>query len=126
MQEIAIKNASIINFSSTYGLRSPKHFIYEENFTKHIGYTISKFGVVGLSKYLATYLAPNVRVNAISPGGIKNNQSKNFIKNYSEMTPLGRMMDKSEIIGIILYLSSDLSRYSTGSVFSIDGGWTAW
>ena len=119
-------NASIINFSSTYGVNSPKHFIYEEGFTKHIGYTITKSGVIGMTKYLATYLAPQIRVNTIIPGGIENNQSKNFKENYSKMTPMGRMMNVKEIIGIILYLCSDISSYTTGSILTVDGGWTAW
>jgi len=119
-------NASIINFSSTYGVNSPKHFIYKEGFTKHIGYTITKSGVIGMTKYLATYLAPKIRVNAIVPGGIQNNQSKDFKKNYSKMTPMARMMNVEEVIGIILYLCSDISSYTTGSILTVDGGWTAW
>ena len=119
-------NASIINFSSTYGINSPKHFIYKEGFAKHIGYTITKSGVIGMTKYLATYLAPQIRVNTIIPGGIENNQSKNFKENYSKMTPMGRMMNVKEIIGIILYLCSDISSYTTGSILTVDGGWTAW
>ena len=79
---------SIINFSSTYGVNSPKHFIYKEGFTKHIGYTITKSGVIGMTKYLATYLAPKIRVNVIVPGGIENNQSKDFKENYSKMAPI--------------------------------------
>jgi NAD(P)-dependent dehydrogenase (short-subunit alcohol dehydrogenase family) len=119
-------NASIINFSSTYGVNSPKHFIYKEGFTKHIGYTITKSGVIGMTKYLATYLAPKIRVNAIVPGGIQNNQGKDFKENYSKMTPMTRMMNAEEIIGIILYLCSDISSYTTGSILTVDGGWTAW
>jgi len=119
-------NASIINFSSTYGVNSPKHFIYKEGFTKHIGYTITKSGVIGMTKYLATYLAPKIRVNAIVPGGVQNNQSEDFKRNYSKMTPMGRMMNVEEIIGIILYLCSDISSYTTGSILTVDGGWTAW
>ena len=119
-------NASIINFSSTYGINAPKHFIYREGYIKHIGYTITKSGVIGMTKYLATYLAPKIRVNAIVPGGIENNQSKDFNENYSKMTPMGRMMNVKEIIGIILYLCSDMSSYTTGSILTVDGGWTAW
>ena len=120
------ENASIINFSSTYGVRSPKHFIYPDGFVKHIGYTITKAGVIGMSQYLATSLAPKIRVNTIVPGGVNNDQESNFIKQYSAMTPMGRMMEKKEIVGAILYLASDLSSYTTGSVLTVDGGWTAW
>ncbi len=118
--------ASIINFSSTYGVNSPKHFIYPEGFVKHIGYTITKSGVIGMSKYLATYLAPRVRVNTIVPGGVENFQEPRFIDNYSKMTPMGRMMSKDEILGAVLYLASDCASYTTGSVLTVDGGWTAW
>jgi NAD(P)-dependent dehydrogenase (short-subunit alcohol dehydrogenase family) len=124
--KIAEKNSSIINFSSTYGIRSPKHFIYPEDFTKHIGYSITKSGVIGLTKYLATYLAPKTRVNAIVPGGVENGQSKKFIKNYSDNTPMNRMMQKEEIIGICKFLASEDSSYTTGGLFNVDGGWSAW
>ena len=119
-------NASIINFSSTYGVRSPKHFIYPDDFTKHIGYSITKSGVIGLTKYLSTYLAPKIRVNAIVPGGVENGQDEQFIKSYSTNTPMNRMMQKEEINGICKYLASDDSSYSTGSLFNVDGGWTSW
>lgn len=119
-------NASIINFSSTYGVSSPKHFIYKNNFTKHIGYTISKSAVLGMTKYLATYLAPNIRVNTIVPGGIKNNQEESFINEYSKMTPMNRLMEVKEINSSIRYLLSSESSYTTGSTIHVDGGWTAW
>ena len=118
--------ASIINFSSTYGINSPKHFIYPDGFVKHIGYSITKAGVIGMSKYLATYLAPRIRVNTIVPGGVEDSQDPTFIDNYSRMTPMGRMMNKNEILGAVLYLASDLSSYTTGSSLTVDGGWTAW
>ena len=119
-------SASIINFSSTYGVNSPKHFIYADGFGKHIGYTITKAGVLGMSKYLATYLAPRIRVNTIIPGGVYNNQESSFIEKYSEMTPMKRMMKKNEIVGAVLYLASDNSSYTTGSELTVDGGWTGW
>ena len=119
-------NASIINFSSTYGIRSPKHFIYPNGYTKHVGYSITKSGVIGLTKYLGAYLAPKIRVNAIVPGGVENGQNKEFIKNYSNNTPMNRMMHKDEIIGISKFLASDESSYATGSLFKIDGGWSSW
>jgi len=118
--------SSIINFSSTYGILSPKHFIYPGDFTKHIGYSITKSGVLGLTQYLSTYLAPKIRVNAIVPGGVENNQSAEFIKKYAEMTPMKRMMKKDEIIGLVKYLASDDSMYTTGSILKVDGGWSAW
>lgn len=121
-----IYSSSIINFSSTYGVLSPKHFIYDKDFTKHIGYTLSKSSVLGLTKYLATYFAPRIRVNTIIPGGVENNQDSEFIKNYSRMTPLGRMMKKEEIISAVQYFLSSNSSYTTGAFLNVDGGWTSW
>ncbi|MBT7623495.1 MAG: SDR family oxidoreductase [Flavobacteriaceae bacterium] len=118
--------ASIVNFSSIYGVSSPKHFIYNANFTKHIGYTISKSAVLGMSKYLATYLAPKIRVNTIIPGGIRNNQDEFFLNEYSKMSPMKRLMDVDEIVSSVSYLLSKDSSYTTGSEIHVDGGWTAW
>ena len=125
-QEVTIDNSSIINFSSTYGVSSPKHFIYPEGFIKNIGYTISKAGVIGMSKYLATYLAPDIRVNTIIPGGVRADFDPEFISNYSKMTPMKRMMEKKEILGAIHYLASDDASYTTGSELTVDGGWGSW
>ena len=89
-------------------------------------YSASKAGVIGLTKWLSTYWGKhNVRVNCVSPGGIRNKHNKKFINEYSKRTPLLRMGEKDEISGIILYLCSDLSSYATGQNFIIDGGWTA-
>lgn len=119
-------NSSIINFSSTYGVSSPKHFIYPDGFVKNIAYTISKAGVIGMSKYLATYLAPKIRVNTIVPGGVRADFDPQFIENYGQMTPMKRMMEKNEILGAIHYLASESSSYTTGSELTVDGGWGAW
>lgn len=119
-------NSAIINFSSTYGVSSPKHFIYPDGFVKNIGYTISKAGVIGMSKYLATYLAPSVRVNTIVPGGVRGDFDPQFVQNYSKMTPMQRMMEKDEILGAIHYLASENASYTTGSELTVDGGWGAW
>ena len=119
------KNGNIVNFSSIYGLMSSKPELYGKSH-KDIAYGISKAGVINMTKYLATHLAPNIRVNCVVPGGIKSKQNKQFIKNYSKLTPLQRMMEKSELNEIVNYLSSSQSSYVTGSVFVIDGGWTIW
>jgi len=115
---------AILNFSSIYGVRSPKSFIYD-NEEKHIGYTITKHGVIGLTKHLAAYLAPT-RVNALVPGGVFNNQDENFIAEYSKNVPLQRMMKVSELTGIVNLLCSENSSYTTGAAIPVDGGWTAW
>lgn len=119
------KSGKIINFSSTYGVNSPRKDIYRDE-EKHIGYSVSKAGVIMLSKHLATHLAPNFNVNTIVPGGVFNNQNENFIRKYSENTPLGRMMNVEELNGIVEFLISDKSSYITGAEFPVDGGWSAW
>ena len=119
------KQGSIVNFSSYLGLVSPRPDIYGDSH-KDIGYTISKFGVIGMTKYLAVHLAPKIRVNCISPGGIHQNQSKEFIKKYSKLTPMGRMMKKEELNGLVDYLCSEKSSYATGENFVMDGGYVSW
>jgi NAD(P)-dependent dehydrogenase (short-subunit alcohol dehydrogenase family) len=119
------KQGSVVNFSSYLGLVSPRPDIYGDSH-KDIGYTISKFGVIGMTKYLAVHLAPKIRVNCISPGGIRQNQSKEFIKKYSKLTPMGRMMKKEEVNGLVDYLCSDKSSYVTGENFVMDGGYVSW
>ncbi|MDC0041936.1 SDR family oxidoreductase [Candidatus Nitrosopelagicus sp.] len=119
------KNGSIINFSSTYGLVSPNPNLYGKS-KKDIAYGVSKEAVINLTKYLAVHLAPKIRVNCIVPGGIKNKQEKKFIAKYSELTPMKRMMKKTELNGLIDYLCSENSSYVTGSVLVCDGGYTSW
>ena len=77
-------------------------------------------------KFLATHLAPNIRVNCIAPGGVENNQNPEFISKYSKHKTMKRMMLKNELNGIVDYLCGSDSSYVTGSTFVIDGGWTAW
>jgi NAD(P)-dependent dehydrogenase (short-subunit alcohol dehydrogenase family) len=79
-----------------------------------------------LTKHLATHLSPNIRVNTIIPGGVEHNQSPDFKDKYSSYTPMKRMMKVEELNGIVEYLISDSSSYTTGAEFKIDGGWTAW
>ena len=119
------KSRGIINFASTYSIVSANPALYNGG-EKNIGYVISKAAVPQLTRHLAVHLAPNIRVNCIIPHGVKNNQGKEFESNFNKMSPLGRMMDKSELNGLIKYLCSDDSSYMTGSVLMIDGGWTIW
>lgn len=119
------KSGSIINFSASTGIVSARPDLYNGGH-KHIAYSVSKAGVINLTKFLAVHLAPNIRVNCIAPGGVENNQDAEFIKKYSKHTPLGRMMKKHELNGIIDYLCSSKSSYVTGATFVIDGGWTTW
>lgn len=119
------KTGSIVNFSATTGIVSARPDLYNGSH-KHPGYSVSKAGVINLTKFLATHLAPKIRVNCLAPGGVKFKQDTKFIKKYSQLTPMKRMMNKDELNGMIEYLISKKSSYVTGSTFIIDGGWTVW
>ena len=126
-REFAINNqmSSIVNFSSTYGCVSPLPNLYDGD-EKHIGYGVSKAGVIHLTKHLATHLAPNIRVNCVTPGGVNFLQSEDFKKKYDKLTPMKRMMRADELNGILDFLCSEKSSYMTGENIKVDGGWTAW
>jgi len=123
---------SIINIASIYGLAGPDFSIYKQAdyAGKKMGlpaaYAASKGGIISLTKYLANYWAnKGIRVNCVTPGGIFDNQSEDFVKAYSKNVPMGRMAEKNEISGTLLYLASDLSSYVTGANIIIDGGLTS-
>jgi len=119
------KSGSIVNFSASTGIVSARPDLYDGGH-KHIGYSVSKAGVINLTKFLAVHLAPKIRVNCVAPGGAQSSQNKQFIKKYSDLTPMKRMMKTDELNGIIDFLCSCNSSYVTGATFVIDGGWTAW
>lgn len=120
------KKGSIINITSLYGRLSPKHHIYK-NFVKHIGYSMSKGAVSMMTKYLATYYAPDIRVNAVLFGGVADpNQDEDFVKKYSEHTPMKRLMNFDEVVSVFEFLLDERSSYVTGTEVHVDGGWTAW
>ncbi len=128
---VKYSDGSIINIASTYGMVGPDQKIYQnkklENiFYKNPAYPTAKGGVISFTKYLASYWGKNgIRVNCISPGGIENNQEKNFIKNYSSKTLVGRMGKVEDLFGVIKLLCNKESSYITGTNFVVDGGWTA-
>ena len=116
----------IINISSLYSVVSPKHFIYKD-FTKPIGYSMSKSAVVLMSKYLSTYYADKFNINTVIFGGVYDERfDKNFVNNYNKNVPMNRMMNVDEVTSVFDFLLDEKSSYVNGTELIIDGGWTAW
>jgi NAD(P)-dependent dehydrogenase (short-subunit alcohol dehydrogenase family) len=120
-------NASFILVGSIYGVMGPKMSLYEGvDMENPVAYGASKGGLIQLMRYLATKWAPQVRVNCVSPGGIRRGQSQAFIERYERLTPLGRMATEADVAAPVVFLASDAARYITGHNLLVDGGWTAW
>ncbi len=121
-------NGRIINVGSIYGVSAPDFGIYTDlpGMGNPAAYACSKAGLVQLTKWLSTALAPQVRVNCLSPGGVYSGQPEEFVRRYAAKTPLARMANSGDIAGVIAFLATDLSRYMTGQNLMVDGGWTVW
>ena len=129
---VAQGSGSMVFICSTYGLAGPDQRIYrkpgqENQPFKPVYYSVTKAGVLGLVRYLATYYAgTKIRANALTPGGVFNQHDDTFVQNYAYRTVMGRMANKDEMNGALLFLASEASSYMTGSNIVVDGGWTAW
>ena len=118
---------TIVNMASIYGFSAPRFEIYgESDMTMPVEYAAIKGAIINLTKYLASYMGKyNIRVNSISSGGIFNNQPESFVKKYSEKVVLGkRMANVDDVIGALIFLLSDASKYMTGQNIIVDGGWS--
>lgn len=128
------KNASIISFASIYGLRGPKPYIYGKDsilvdegiqINTPLSYSATKSALVGMTRHLAIEWAQyGIRVNALAPGGVINNQSTEFIKKYESVTPAGRMGNPQDLLAPIEFLAHPSSSYITGVTLPVDGGWS--
>jgi len=121
----ASRHGSVVLFGSIYGRVGPDPDLYAgTGLANPVAYGVSKGGLQQLMRYLAAELAPSVRVNAISPGGVERGQPVEFRRRYEQRTPLGRMATEADLKGAIAFLASDLSAYVTGHELVVDGGWT--
>jgi len=128
------KSGVILNIASDLGIIAPDQRIYRKEGVaddmqpvKPVTYSVVKHGIIGLTRYLATYWANRgVRVNALCPGGVHNGQPAEFVAKLTNLIPMGRMAEVDEYQGAIVFLVSDASSYMTGSVVSMDGGRTCW
>ena len=124
----------IVNISSDLGIIAPDQRLYEKEGlptnsqpVKPVTYSVVKTALIGLTRYLATYWAEQgVRVNALCPGGVEADQPEDFKTQVHSRIPMGRMAQKNEYKGAILFLVSDASSYMTGATLAVDGGRTCW
>ena len=118
---------SVILIGSLYGFCAPQPAMYVGTGIHNLaGYAASKGAIIQLARWLSTTMAPEVRVNALSPGGVFRNQDPDFVRRFEERTPLGRMATEDDLVGPVLFLASDLSRYITGHHLIVDGGFSVW
>ena len=118
---------TIINIGSIYGTHGPDLSLYAGTSMQNpAAYAASKGGLLQLTRWLSTVLAPDVRVNAICPGGVARGQPQAFVDRYVARTPMKRMAREEDFKGAVAYLASDLSAYMTGQTMMVDGGWGVW
>jgi NAD(P)-dependent dehydrogenase (short-subunit alcohol dehydrogenase family) len=124
---------AVVNTLSIYGIVAPDQRIYEGSLYEGrpintpAVYSASKAGLWGLTKYLATYWGDkNIRVNAITPGGVFSGQNDTFVKAYSNRVPMGRMAQEDEMSGAVVFLLSDAASFVTGQNIVVDGGLSVW
>ena len=125
---------SIVNISSDLGLIAPDQRLYakdgvanDKQNVKPVTYSVVKTGLIGLTRYLATYWADkNVRCNAMCPGGVENGQPDDFLKAVNKRIPMGRMANADEYQGTLLWMLSDASSYLNGAIIPVEGGRTTW
>jgi NAD(P)-dependent dehydrogenase (short-subunit alcohol dehydrogenase family) len=121
------KGGNIINIASIYGEYGPDMGLYEGTAMGNpAAYAASKGGLLQLTRWLATTMAPQVRVNAISPGGVFRNQPELFVERYISKTPLKRMATEDDFRGTVAYLATGMSSFVTGQTLRVDGGWGVW
>ncbi len=125
---------SIVNISSDLGVMAPDQRLYEEEGVadsqqnvKPVTYSVVKSGIIGLTRYIATYWADkNVRCNAMCPGGVENGQPESFLNKVHSRIPMNRLAQPNEYQGTLLWMLSDASSYLNGAIISVDGGRTVW
>ena len=121
------KRGSVINIASIYAFLGPDMRLYDgTSMGNPAAYAASKGGLIQSTRWLSTVLAPEIRVNCVSPGGIWRNQPESFVRGYEARTPMQRMGTEEDMMGAIAFLASDLSLYVTGQHIAVDGGWSAW
>ena len=114
---------SIVNIGSIYGVVGPDLRLYDgTSLGNPAAYAASKGGLDQMTRWWSTVLAPEIRVNAVNPGGIARGQPEAFVERYVARTPLRRMATEDDMAGAVLYFASDMSRYVTGESFHVDGG----